>query len=320
MEPIIQPVDRKLILDELTPEKFVSDTNRGGNQLYEVTAENSPHTMMEIGRLREISFRAAGGGTGKASDIDIYDTDPERPYKQLIVYDPDNMEIMGGYRYIDCSGGIDPEKMATKEFFNFSPQFIDEYLPYTIELGRSFVQPMYQRLNLKRKGIFALDNLWDGLGALTLKYDQHKYFFGKVTMYSTYDYSARNLLLNFMNKYFYDDNKLVTPITPLDYDGGNKYYQTLFEGMTFNEAYKVLSREIKAKGELIPPLINSYMNLSPTMKVFGTAANNDFGSVEETGILVGIKDIYPEKIERHRTPLRNLLSRIRKPNRWMKER
>lgn len=320
MEPVIQPVDRKLILDELTPDCFVSNTNRGGNQLYEITAASAPNTMREVGRLREISFRAAGGGTGKDVDIDEFDLDPERPYKQLIVYDPDNLEIMGGYRYIDCSGGIDPKKMATRELFNFSDRFINDYLPYTIELGRSFVQPMYQRLNLKRKGIFALDNLWDGLGALTLKYDQHKYFFGKVTMYSSYEYTARNLLLNFMNKYFFDDFHLVTPITPLDYDGGNNYYQSIFEGLNFKEAYKVLTKEVKERGELIPPLINSYMNLSPNMRVFGTAANEDFGHTEETGILVGIKDIYPEKIERHRTPLRNLLSRIRKPNRWMRDR
>ena len=160
MKPIIQPVDRKLIINELTPEKYIRDTNRGGNILYEVSAADSPNIMREIGRLREISFRSSGGGTGKDVDIDEYDTDPENPYKQLIVWDPDQVEVVGGYRYIDCSGGLPPSKMATSELFNFSKHFVNEMLPYTIELGRSFVQPLYQRLNLKRTGIFALDNLY----------------------------------------------------------------------------------------------------------------------------------------------------------------
>jgi hypothetical protein len=275
--------------------------------------------MREIGRLRELSFRTSGGGTGKDCDIDEFDTDPKFAYKQLIVWDPDNQEIIGGYRYILC-GGLPIEKLATKELFVYSEEFVNDYLPFTIELGRSFIQPNYQSMNLRRKSLYSLDNLWDGLGALMIKYSNYKYFFGKVTMYSSYNLKARNTLLNFLHKYFDDPDNLVYPIEPLDYDPNNKYYQELFNNLEYNDAYRVLQKEIKQNGENIPPLINSYMNLSPSMKVFGTALNKGFGDVEETGILVNIKDIYPEKVERHLRPMQETLRSLRKRflPRWWK--
>ncbi len=310
MKPIIPPVDRQLIRQELTKDKFIRVTRKGHNHLYEVTAHDSPNVMQEIGRLREISFRVGGGGTGKAVDIDEYDIDPHEPYRQLIVWDPKDQEIIGGYRYIMC-GGLDIKKMATKELFDFSDEFINGYMPFTIELGRSFVQPNYQSTNIKRKSLYALDNLWDGLGALIVKYGNIKYFFGKVTMYTSYNSRARNLLLHFLKKYFKDTESLVLPIIPLECDMDNPYFTELFKDLEYKDAYKVLQREIKNNGEHIPPLINSYMNLSPSMKVFGTAVNYGFGGVEETGILVSINDIYPEKIERYITPIRNWVHRIR---------
>lgn len=316
MEPVIQPVDRKLIIDELTSDKFIRNTRKGDNKLFEITAADSPHTMREIGRLREISFRLAGGGTGKSIDIDHFDTDEENPYKQLIVWDPHDGEILGGYRYIKCSGLV-PENMATSELFNFSDKFVKEYLPFTIELGRSFIQPNYQSTNLRRKGLYALDNLWDGLGALILKYPNIKYFFGKVTMYSSYNTSARNTLLSFLNRYFSDDENLVLPYEPLNYDKENLYYKELFTSDDYKEGYKLLSKEIRQLGENIPPLINSYMNLSPSMRVFGTSINKDFGGVEETGIMIKIPDIYEEKIERHITPLKRLAEKIQ--HKWWRD-
>lgn len=310
MEPIIPPVDRRLIIKELTRDKFIRATRKGDNYLYEITAHDSPNIMQEIGRLREISFRMGGGGTGKAVDIDEYDVDPHEPYRQLIVWDPKDQEIIGGYRYINC-GGLDIRKMATKELFDFSDEFINGYMPFTIELGRSFIQPNYQSTNINRKSLYALDNLWDGLGALMVKYSNIKYFFGKVTMYTSYNARARNLLLHFLDKYFPDSNSLVRPVTPLECDKDNPYFKELFKDLNYREGYKVLQKEIKNNGEHIPPLINSYMNLSPSMKVFGTAINHGFGGVEETGILVSIQDIYPEKIDRYITPLREWVHRIR---------
>ena len=310
MEAVIQPVDRELIKSELTDDKFIRQTRTGGNLLYEITAQDSPSIMREIGRLREISFRLGGGGTGKPMDIDQFDTDPYEAYKQLIVWDPEDKEILGGYRYIMC-GGLSPEKMATSELYNFSEKFIKEYLPWSIELGRSFIQPNYQSTNLKRKSVFALDNLWDGLGALVVKYDNIKFLFGKVTMYTSYNQRARNILLDFLNKYFPDPDNMVTSKEPLNCNTHDPFINSLFEGLTYKEGYKVLVREVKNNGEHIPPLINSYMNLSPSMKVFGSAINHGFGDVEETGILINIQDIYPEKINRHIQPLIDIAQKIR---------
>jgi hypothetical protein len=313
MIPVITPVDRKMIESELTHDKYVCHTSKGGNKVYEVTAHNSPHIMSEIGRLREISFRLAGGGTGKSTDIDEYDTSLIAPYRQLIVWDPKDREILGGYRYIVCTGK-QVSSLATQEIFDFSDLFTDEYLPITIELGRSFVQPNYQTTNIRHKGLYALDNLWDGLGALVIRYPHVHYFFGKVTMYTSYRVIARNLLLNFLHKYFPDPDLLVIPKDPIDYDMANPYYTTVFNTGDYKEDFKILSREVRALGENIPPLINSYMNLSPSMKVFGTTVNEHFGGVEETAILVSINDIYPEKINRHIAPMRQLAKRLR--NRW----
>jgi len=310
MEPVIDPIDRELIIKELTKEKFIRITRKGRNHLYEVTAQDSPNVMQEIGRLREISFRLAGGGTGKAVDIDEYDIDPHEPYRQLIVWDPHDKEIIGGYRYIHC-GGLDIRKMATKELFEFSDEFINEYMPFTIELGRSFVQPNYQSTNIRRKSLYALDNLWDGLGALIVKNPNVKYFFGKVTMYTSYNTRARNMLLHFLKRYFNDHLSLVRPVVPLDCDIDNPYFKELFKDLEYKEGYRVLQKEIKNNGEHIPPLINSYMNLSPSMKVFGTAVNHGFGGVEETGILVKIPDMYPEKVDRYITPVREWVHRMR---------
>lgn len=303
MKKIIDPVEREKIIAELTPERFLRNTNKGGNMIYIVDYANAPYTMREIGRLREISFRLAGGGTGKDVDIDMYDT-METPCRQLLVWNPDAQEIIGGYRFIlgedmryDDAGR---PVIATSHMFDFSPKFIAEYMPYTIELGRSFVVPEYQSSHAGAKALFALDNLWDGLGALTVNYPQIKYFFGKFTMYPTFSEAGRNMILFFLNKHFRDTDNLVWPRTPLDTHSDYESLNKLFpKNNSFKEDYKILNQEVRALGVNIPPLVNSYMNLSPTMRIFGTAINDEFGNVEESGILIAIDEILDEKKKRH---------------------
>jgi hypothetical protein len=259
--------------------------------------------MREIGRLREFTFRGAGGGTGKEIDIDEFDVS-KSCYEQLIVWNPQDKEIIGGYRYINCKNAHFDENriphIATSELFNFSEKFLTEYFPYTIELGRSFVQPNYQPSQNSRKGIFSLDNLWDGLGALTIDNPEVKYFFGKVTMYPHYDQKARDLVLYFLAKYFPDKEKLVTPIIPLPIETDINELKKVFTKNTYKANYKILTQTLRNNyNEHIPPLVNAYMNLTSTMKNFGTAINPGFGNVQETGILVSIGDIYDIKKERH---------------------
>lgn len=296
MQPIIPPVDRALLVAELTPERKVRDTNRAGNEIYLFDAAECPHLMREVGRLREVAFRAAGGGTGCEVDIDEEDTASDG-YYQLIVWDPAAEEIVGGYRFIVCTSS-NPRHLSTEHYFRFSDRFRRRYLPYTLELGRSFVQPAYQA-RANTKSIYALDNLWDGLGAIIVLNPNVKYLFGKVTMYTSYQQVARNALIWFLRHYFPDREGLVEGIHPIELDLDNPYYEELFSGESFQENYRILIQKIRELNEHIPPLINAYMNLSPTMKVFDTVSNPDFGDVEETGILVTVPDIYPEKRERY---------------------
>lgn len=301
MQKIIDPIDRHLILDELKPERLLRHTNKGDNEIYIVDANNSPNTMREIGRLREIAFRDSGGGTGLSCDIDEFDTmDP--PCQQLIVWDPAAKEIVGGYRFIlgkDIKIEDGRPRIATSHMFDFSEKFINEYLPHTIELGRSFVTLEYQTTKAGSKALYALDNLWDGLGALTVEHPEIEYLFGKVTMYPKYGEPSRDILLGFLYKHFPDHENLVRPIEPLSCHARDEEVQAIFTGDSFNEDYKILNHLIREAGKNIPPLVNAYMSLSPTMKVFGTAINHEFGEVEETGIFLKISEIYDKKKERH---------------------
>jgi hypothetical protein len=302
MEDIIAPIDKKVLKSELTEDKRLRFTNKSNNEIYIVTWKNAPNVLKEIGRLREIAFRAAGGGTGKSMDLDEYDL-MENPYQQLIVWDPEAEEILGGYRYLlgdevefDAEG---KPLLATAHMFNFSEKFLKDYLPTTIELGRSFVTLEYQSTRAGSKGLFALDNLWDGLGALTVVMPQVKYFFGKMTMYPSYNRFGRDMILYFLKKHFNDKDKLITPMQPLLIETDEKVLEKLFCYDTFKEDYKVLNTEVRKLGYNIPPLVNAYMSLSPTMRMFGTAINDGFGDVEETGILIAVDEILEEKRVRH---------------------
>ncbi|MFW5595463.1 MAG: GNAT family N-acetyltransferase, partial [Prevotella sp.] len=297
-EEIIQPIDRKLLKAELTPERQLRMTNKSHNEIYVVTAQNAPNVMKEIGRLREEAFRTAGGGTGKSMDIDEFDT-MDNGCKQLIVWNPENDEIIGGYRYLfGKDWKIQPDgqpHLATSHMFHFSEKFMKEYAPYTVELGRSFVSLDYQNVRQNTKSIFALDNLWDGLGALTVINPDCKYFFGKMTMYPSYIRRGRDMILYFLKKHFDDKQHLIIPIKPLKIETPEEELAKIFCEDDFKADYRILNHEIRKLGYNIPPLVNAYMNLSPTMKLFGTAINYGFGEVEETGILIAISEIYDQK-------------------------
>ena len=301
-QQIIDPIPTEAIIAELTPDRFLRDTNKGHNQIYIVDGRTAPNIMREIGRLREIAFRAAGGGTGKDCDIDRYDL-MEPPCRQLFVWDPDAKLILGGYRFITGKDiAMMPDgtpRIATAHMFRFSDSFINEYLPLTIELGRSFVRLEYQSSKAGAKALYALDNLWDGLGALTVVRPEIKYLFGKVTMYPGYNKQCRNMILYFMNKHFSDPDRLVRPIHPLDTETDLQSMRDIFTGADYLDDYKILNKAIRANGINIPPLVNAYMSLSPTMRVFGTAINDEFGDVEETGIFLAISEILEEKKQRH---------------------
>lgn len=300
LDYISPPVPLDLIQKELTKDRFIRTTNKGSNEIYIINHHNSPNVMHEIGRLRELTFASAGGGTGQSIDIDQYDTS-ENCYNQLIVWAPESKEIIGGYRFIDCSKikDTEPLELATQRYFNYSDQFKKNYLPYTVELGRSWVQPNFQPSNISRRGIFALDNLWDGLGSIVVDNPHIKYYSGKVTLYSSYNKEARDALMYFLNYFFNDPDGLISPVEAVSISSDIEEFKENLVGLDYKQGHKLLNNFVRDRGENIPPLINNYMSLSPTMRSFGTVHNQYFGDVEETMILIKIEDIYAEKKSRY---------------------
>lgn len=300
---IISPVDKSLLCDELsTRARLLRHARKGGTDIYIFDGRECPNLMREVGRLREIAFREAGGGTGLDCDVDDYDF-MDKPYIQLIVWEPNEQEILGGYRYIygpdirfDANG---QPILATSHMFHYTQQFITDYLPSMVELGRSFVVVDRQSSRSGARSLFTLDNLWDGLGALAHILPGLRYYYGKFTMYPSYPQHGRNMILYFLQKHFPDPDHLVYPFHPLETHTDLQAMASLFSKDTFHDDYRVLNSEVRKLGYNIPPLVNAYMLLSPTMKTFGTAINDEFGDVEESGILITIDDIFQEKHQRY---------------------
>ena len=308
-KPIIPPVEKALLKAELNQDTLLRTTNRAGNELYVVGPE-SKNVIREIGRLREIAFRGEGGGTGEPLDIDKFDTDPAYGYRQLVLWDPEAEEIIGGYRFCICDDAVYDKYgqpiLTSSHMFVFSKKFLEDYLPYTLELGRSFVSVEYQSSKAGAKSLYALDNLFDGIGAISVLYKKSiKYFFGKATIYREYPTEAREMIMVFMKKYFGEGHKLIHIRKEVKVENPGRYAK-LFKGLEYKDAYKVLKGEIQRMGAFIPPLVNTYMNLSPSMIYFGTGINDEFADVLDSGILIAFEELYPEKIDRHTNSFRKI--------------
>lgn len=303
MQDVIQPIDRELIKQELTDKYFLRPTNKANNLIYDITALTAPNTMREIGRVRELSYRAAGGGTGLDCDTDDMDY-MQHPYHQLVVWDPENEQIVGGYRYI-CGRDMQfneqgQPRIASSHLFYFTPYFIKDYLPYTIELGRAFVNLEYQKHEMGAKALYALDNNWDGLGAIFYRHPEIKYLIGKVTMYPNFDITSRDLIYAYLFRYHYDHKALIRAYHPLDLQPeAQELADELFIGDDPTVNFHILQRAVRARGHVIPPMFSAYLNLTQRMSTFGTSINHEFGQVLETGILVMVDNIYEDKRTRY---------------------
>ncbi|MBQ2067638.1 MAG: GNAT family N-acetyltransferase [Paludibacteraceae bacterium] len=299
MKPIIPPVETEVLVRELEGH-LLRPSHKADNLIYDITAHECPNVMREIARLREISYRAGGGATGNEMDIDEMDT-MDKPYHQLIVWDPEHQQIVGGYRYL-CGSDVqirDGQPFITSaHLFHYSERFIKEYLPNTIEFGRAFVQPMYQQREMGVKALFALDNIWDGIGAVLYNHPELRWMIGKVTIYPDYNTTARELIYAYLNRYHKGEEGLFEPyhlllIRPID---------TPFEGEDKQENYHILQRAIREQGTVIPPMFSAYLNLTNDLQFFGNAINDELANVYETGIMVDLDTVYQEKKDRYITP------------------
>ena len=290
-EPIIPPVGRDALERELAGLRPVATALRGGCRLYSFRAAEAPMLMREVGRLRETAFRSAGGGTGLGADIDADDTAPGG-YRQIVAWDPRRRAVTGGYRYIVCSE-CDRRNISTSHYFRFSREFSEDYMPHAIELGRSFVAGDG---GSGGRPLFSMDSLWRGLGAVVASHPHVRYMFGKVTVYRRYDAAARRILMAFLHRFFGAERPLIGAFAPEPDDGS---CGSLFASGGYAENSMLLSALLRGRSERIPPMINAYMRLCPSMQVFDTAVNRDFGDVYETAVLLPLEGMRPEKRDRY---------------------
>ena len=303
LPPIIDPVDINLLKSELNEKTFLRHTNRGNNEIYVVNNETGPNVLKEIGRLREVSFRAVGGGSGTPCDLDHFDLEDKACF-QLLVWNPEADEIIGGYRFTRWGIASFHENgqpyVNTEHLFDFSQEFIDTYFPYCLEMARAFIQPKYQSAEGGRKALFALDNLWDGIGGLVAQDPSIRYLAGKVTIYSSSPDMSRKAMVYYLDMCFGDREGLLVSKRPETCTPEESaFFRQMFNGADYKENYQILNNYVKSFGDTIPPLIHSYIGLSPTMKTFGTTFDPDFGDCYDTAMMITISDIYREKYERY---------------------
>ena len=300
MQAIIPAVDRSLLIQELEGH-LLRPSNKADNLIYDITAHECPNVMREIARLREISYRDGGGATGKEMDIDEMDT-MAKPYHQLIVWDPENQQIIGGYRYLlghEAEIRDGQPFITSAHLFHYSERFIREYLPHTIEFGRAFVQPMYQQREMGVKALFALDNIWDGIGAVMNNHPEIRWMIGKVTIYPDYNENARELIYAYLNQYHKGEEGLFGPYHPFV---SQPLATNPFSGEDKQENYHILQLAVREQGTVIPPMFSAYLNLTNDLMFFGNAINDELANVYETGIMVDLETVYQEKKERYITP------------------
>ena len=300
MKQIIPPVDTSLLLSELDGH-LLRPSNKAGNMIYDITAHECPNVMREIARLREISYRDGGGATGQEMDIDEMDI-MHRPYHQLIVWDPDNQHIIGGYRYLfghEAEIRDGQPFITSAHLFHYSEEYIRDYLPCSIEFGRAFVQPIYQKREMGAKALFALDNIWDGIGALVYNHPEIRYMFGKVTIYPDYNPTARKLIYAYLDIYHHGREGLMTPYKPLPVE---PLENNPFQGDDKQENYHILQRTVREQGTVIPPMFSAYLNLTNDLRFYGNTINDELANVYETGISVDLNTVYEEKKQRYITP------------------
>ena len=301
--PIIEPVNVALLKSELNEKTFLRATNHGGNEIYIVNNENAPNVLREIGRLREVAFRAVGGGSGTECDLDHFDLEDKACF-QLVVWNPEADEIIGGYRFTKWALASFHENgqpyVNTEHLFDFSQEFIDEYFPYCVEMARAFIQPKYQSSQMGRKALFALDNLWDGVGGIIATDPTVKYLSGKVTIYSSSPDLSRKAMIYYLDMSFGDRKGLITSKRPETCTPEEaEFFKEMFVGEDYKENYQILNNFVKSFGDTIPPLIHSDIGLAPTMKTFGTTFDPDFGDCYDTAMMITIADLYPEKRSRY---------------------
>ncbi len=291
-EAVAHPECRQRLRKELASCERLGETSDNKQiYLFEYRADTS--IMREIGRLRELSFRAVGEGTGKKRDIDKYDS----YYMHLILWDEDDLEIVGAYRLCDTervlsSAGLD--SIYTTSLFQYNSE-MKQYIYRGLELGRSFVQPRYW-------GKRSLDYLWYGIGALLKSNPQYRYLFGPVSISNNYSRNAKDLLIFFYTLYFGHQEKPVTAMMPYQIEEKQKEkFARQFSGDDYKSDFKQLKSMLAIMGHTVPTLYKQYTEVCDNDGIIFSDFNidPDFSDCVDGFVIVDIEKLKPKKRKRY---------------------
>ncbi len=292
---IAHPEDRRDIKRELKSSTLLGKTKDAKSIYLYSSNDHDSIVINEIGRLRELSFRKVGEGVNKKRDIDKYD----RYYKHIILWDEEDLEIVGAYRIAECVDVMQrfgEEALYTTTLFTYNEGFYD-YLPDAIELGRSFIQPKYW-------GSRALDYLWYGIGAY-LKNNPHiRYMYGPVSLSESYTKVATDMILYFYDKNFKDTDSLVEAKLPYNFTTDEQLISNLQEELnapTYKENFKTLKKALASINTNVPTLYKQYADLCEEGGIRFCAYNTDpdFSNCVDSFILVDIQKIKDSQKKRY---------------------
>lgn len=255
-EAIAHPENRQHLKQEINQCEKLGDTS-DGKSIYLYRYRCNSAVMREIGRLRELTFRAVKEGTGKRRDTDIYDT----YYDHIVLWDDNALEIVGAYRLLQCQTIFDKSTnscpgrppLYSQTLFRFEEDF-NAYLAEGLELGRSFVQPIYW-------GKRSIDYLWHGIGAYLIKHPHIRYMFGPVSISQDYPNQAKSSLIDFYTHYFGSESNMATALNPFRGSETQSFPELSFSGDDYKGDFCRLKQFLAAKAVNIPTLYKQYTEL-----------------------------------------------------------
>jgi putative hemolysin len=269
-----------------------------GKTIYLYRQQDSSPIMREIGRLREVAFRLVGEGSGQRRDIDCYDQD----YLHLILWDEDDLEIVGAYRFGESQKLIDNSEsygLYTKTLFDYQPDMKPIFIQ-GLELGRSFVQPKYW-------GKRSLDYLWVGIGAFVAKNPQYRYLFGPVSISNSLPITAKNVLIHYYQHYFASEQPLAKAKIPFKLDESEKeQWMAAFDGNDKDKDFTTMKHLLANLGVSVPTLYKQYSALCDEGGVSFSAFNidPDFKDCVDGLVVVDLEKLLTKKrlryIEAHK--------------------
>lgn len=289
---IALPEDRKQLKQAIEQCEFLGHTS-DDKHIYLFQQHGSSPIMRELGRLREVAFRAVGEGSGQRRDIDRFDA----YYQHLILWDNDQLDIVGSYRFAASADVIaqqSQQALYCDALFNFTPA-MQPYLSAGLELGRSFIQPKYW-------GKRSLDYLWYGIGAYLKRHPEIRYLYGAVSLSNSYPKAARDLMVYFYQLYFHKPEILATSNRPyLLPDSERHELQQQFIGNDYQADFTHLKHLLANMGLSIPTLYKQYSELCEPggahFLAFGV--DPDFGDCIDGLVLIDIEKIKPHKKQRY---------------------